>query len=158
MEKFNHHIQKNLKLFESPDYTVVDGEELTPESDDVISFIYQISTDAIIFSPLGMMMPHNIIMGYLQRGIPKFMNVKGEFDMGEFIPENIITGRLWVNHDIISIWEYIDGQFSNETMIRKYAKKILKFINQTLYVNVNNYTIEVAEKEGREDSQKIFHI
>jgi len=147
MQQFNTKFFEFKKLYETPEvfYDDVLDKEHTMQSPDVVTFVYQINENAIAFSETGLFISHADIMKSTKK--QSFINkVKylGEFDIQNLSVDNIITGRLWINHDKISFWDYTNNLLQNDDIVKKYLLKMSKYLNIYLNINVQNYEIEIT--------------
>ena len=137
-------------ILESPEIFEVEetGDVLTSESSDVIAFIYQLSTGALSFSKKGIRTPHFEILNHI-RGKKKsnHINIKGNFDMDMLYEFDVVTGRMWVDHDKISFWLPPENKLPEleDTGLLRY---IVEQIGDLLNIDMNDYEIELSEVLG----------
>lgn len=133
-------------LYENPE-KFGNEKDLGVDAIDVITFAYQIETGAIIFGNVGQKVMHSELFRYLlMGGGDKNFTIIGEIDDEKLDITDFVTGRLWVNNDKISIWDYSDyhEQFGDDRYVRELVYKIGKLINKKIPININNYEIEVT--------------
>lgn len=141
----------NYKLMmENPEIFKVKetGEVLKTDSPDVIAFVYQISTDSIAYSQRGVQTPHYQILNFIRgKSKDKNVKVKGKFDTDSLVENDIVTGRIWIEHDKMSIWLPPEDKLSELEDIG-FFKYIVEQIGVLLGIKIDNYEVELADVLG----------
>lgn len=157
MKKFKKQFDYYRVLFETPN--MFNGDpNLGFDAIDVITFIYQIQTGAIIFGNVGQKIMHSELFHLLKHGNTSKYNSYGNFDMENInVITEFVTGRIWINMDSISIWDYSDNhtQFADDSYVQKIIHKISILINKKFPININNYTIEVTPILHQDKERKL---
>lgn len=157
MKNFNIIWEQYRMFYENPE-NFGNEENLGVDAVDVITFVYQIETDAIIFGNVGQKIMHSEMLRYLiMGGDQKSFNIFGKIDDTKMDITDFVTGRLWINNDKISIWDYSDNyeQFSNDQYVRSLIYKIGKLINKNTPININNYEIEVTPSIKQNEERRL---
>ena len=116
---------------------------------DVVAFVYQISTNALVCAKVGTRITHSTILSYIMKGDVGGMVDEGklfqyhDFDTKAMTEANLLTGRLWINNSKVAVWDY-DGDFEDDDIIRKHITTITKTLNYLIDVPVGDYEIEVT--------------
>lgn len=142
-------------LYENPENYGGD-DSLTIDSNDVVTFVYLINKKSIIFTEPGEFSTHQDLIVELKKLIDReedFLTdinqkvgdyiFKGDFrkiPKGSITPKNLITGRVWINHKKLSIWEYTPD----------FAKKYIGFkdliqVGKYIGFDVTKFEIELTE-------------
>jgi hypothetical protein len=115
------------------------------DSPDVVTFVLMLNPEGIVFSTVGLEISHAKILSFIKlEHIPPYMNSYGEFDVSKITPDNILTGRVWLNSEKIGLWEYVEDQLVDDKYVRKITEKILNLLRKNHQININNYSIEVT--------------
>lgn len=149
----------NYKLMtETPEAFKIEetGEILKADSPDVIAFVYQISTDSLAYSQKGLRTQHFEIVKFIRgKGADKPVKIKGKFDTDSLFKYDIVTGRIWVDHDKISIWLLPEKQLP-ELEDDGFLKYIVEQIGLLLGIKTDNYEVELAEVLGSSSKRISF--
>lgn len=153
MQLFNKRFSKYITLLESPE---VWGDD-TMTSQDVVVFLYMRNPEGIISTPVSMELSHAQIMNFIaKQKFPEYMEKIGKLSPEGLTEGNIITGRLWLNNEKISIWEYVEGQLDDDNYVKSEVAKILNLLKKNYPINVNNYKIQVTPTLN--DNERDFFI
>lgn len=155
MQTFNEHFQKYSNLvLETPENF---GGGM--DSPDVITFVLMLNPEGILFSNVGLEISHAKILSFIKlNDTPPYMNSYGKFDSSKILPDNIITGRVWMNSEKIGLWEYVEDHLANDSYVRKITEKILKLLIKRYPININNYKIEVTPVYNQNQEERIVSL